>query len=116
MDSVSSHEETMLWKPFRQTFRRLLKTPLFTTVAIATLALGIGANTAIFNLVNGILINPLPYPDSDRLVRLWHTAPGMKLPQFEQSEGTYLAYLEHCHFFGAMAASDFSWSKEASHC
>jgi len=52
--------------------RGLKKNPGFTAVAILTLALGIGANTAMFSLVNLLLFHPLPYPDSDRLTRIFH--------------------------------------------
>jgi putative ABC transport system permease protein len=55
----------------RHALQILVKHPRFTAVAVVTLALGIGANTAIFTLVNGVLLRPLPYPDQDRIVRLW---------------------------------------------
>ena len=55
--------------------RQLHKSPGFTAVAVATLALGVGASTAIFSIFNATLLRPLPYKDSDRLVILWSTIP-----------------------------------------
>ncbi|HEY3518387.1 MAG TPA: ABC transporter permease [Gammaproteobacteria bacterium] len=63
-------------RDLRHALRQLLRAPLFTVVALVTLGLGVGATTAGFSVVNSVLLNPLPYPDADRLVSIWHAAPG----------------------------------------
>ena len=74
----------------RYAIRALRKQPLFTLVAVLTLALGIGANTAIFSLLYQMLLRPLPYPDADRLVFVWNTYPLMGLPQASVSIPDYI--------------------------
>ena len=74
----------------RFALRMLRKQPVFTAVAVVTLALGIGANTAIFSLVYQILLRPLPYGHADRLVFVWNSYPGSNLPQASVSIPDYL--------------------------
>src|SRR6188768_2177321 len=69
--------------------RTLFKQPKFTIVAALTLALGIGSVTAIFSVVNGVLLKPLPYANPDRLVNLFSNAPGLSLNQFPLSPDIY---------------------------
>ncbi len=68
-------------RQFHVAVRRLLRVPGFTAVALLTLAIGIGANTAVFTVLHSVLIKPLPYPEPDELVSLWFSAPGIELPE-----------------------------------
>ncbi|MGA3044076.1 MAG: ABC transporter permease, partial [Bryobacteraceae bacterium] len=80
-------------------FRRLARAPLFTVVTLITLAIGIGANTAIFSVLNGVLLKPLPYAAAERLVGVWETSrlPGM--PQLNASPSTYFTFREESRTF-----------------
>src|SRR5664279_3565487 len=75
---------------FRFALRQLAKAPGFTAIAILTLALCIGANSAIFSVVHAILLKPYPWPDSDRLVYVYNTYPLMGLPNAGVSIPDYL--------------------------
>lgn len=79
--------------------RALLKRPGFTATAVVTLGLGIGAVTAIFTFVNAILLEPLPYPESDRIVEVRHHAPAIDLPELNNSPGTLAFYREEASWF-----------------
>src|SRR6266567_4189103 len=75
----------MLIQDLRYGFRVLTKKPDFATVAVLTLALGIGANTAIFSVIKAVLLDPLPYPDAGKLMTLWERS---SLRGFEQEKVT----------------------------
>jgi len=91
----------------RYTIRQLLKSPGFTVTAVLILGLGIGANTAIFSLVNGVLLKPLPYPNADRLFHLYHTIKTDNTNPFD-----YPDFADFCaaqHSFSGLAASTLDW-------
>ena len=94
---------TGLFQDLRYATRQLRKSALFTAVAVTTLALGIGANTAVFSVVDQVLLHPLPYPDSDRIVRVSQTVEG--LPSYDASPANYLDWVSQNHVFAEMAAS-----------
>ena len=76
----------------RYAVRRLLHRPGFTAVSVLTLALGIGSTTAIFSVINGVLLKPLPYPNSEQLVSLMHTAPGINITELDMAPSLYFVY------------------------
>jgi len=93
-----------LTRDLRHGVRTLGRTPTFTAVVLLTLAIGIGANTAVFSVVNSVLLRPLPYPQPERLVAVWHTAPGASgmsnlTGDLRLSPSMYFTYAEHNRTF-----------------
>jgi putative ABC transport system permease protein len=88
----------------RYALRNLWKNPGYAAVTILTLALGIGANTAIFSVVNGILLKPLPYPDPDRLLFITSQFPGLGFDQFWVSAPEFVEFAESNRSFQQVGA------------
>ena len=84
--------------------RMLAKSPLFTAVAAFTLALGIGANSAIFSVVNAVLLRSLPYQDPDRVVMVWESFLKVNAPRNMVSLANFMAWKEQAASFERMAA------------
>ncbi len=96
-----------LLQDIRYGWRALWKSPGFSVVAILVLALGIGANTAIFSVVNAVLLRPLPFDQPERLVELYHTPPQASfpgIPLFSVSPANFLDWRAQAHSFEAMSA------------
>lgn len=83
--------------------RQYRKNPLFAACVVAVLALGIGANTAIFSVIESVILRPLPYPDPDRIVLVWETNPSLSIAREGVSGATYLDWKEQNHTFEDMA-------------
>src|SRR6266700_3319240 len=79
---------------FKQVLRRLGRAPLFTAITLITLAAGIGGNTVVFSVLEGVLLKPLPYPKPDEMIGVWLTAPGIQLKEFELSPSDYFIFRE----------------------
>src|SRR5437764_3079851 len=84
-------------------FRMLRKTPGLTATIILSLAIGIGANTAIFSVVDALLLRPLPYPNADRLAVLWLRSPGLGIPQDWPSPGQFIDIQRQSRSFEELA-------------
>ena len=84
---------------FKHIVKRLLRTPLFTALTVLTLAIGIGANTAIFSVVEGILLRPLPFYQADELVAVDHSAPGVNLQNAGAAPFLYFTYRDDAKAF-----------------
>ena len=99
------------WRDVRLGVRALVHSPVFSIVTVLSLALGIGANTAIFSVVNGLLLRPLPYPESERIVDVWHTPPQQSFPgldRFSVSPANYLDWKAQSNAFEQMAIYTYS--------
>ncbi len=96
----------------RQVFRRLARAPLFTAITLITLAVGIGANTVVFSVVQGVLLKPLSYPQPDELIGVWSKAPGINIPgKLNIAPFLYFIYREQnttLQDFGAYNYNDVS--------
>ena len=91
MRSTAAGFGRMLW--------RLLRAPLFASVAVLTLGVGIGANAALFSVVYGVLLKPLPFDEPETLVGVWHRAPGMNVELMQQGPAFYFTYRDENRVF-----------------
>ncbi len=94
-----------LLQDVRYALRGLRRTPAFTSITVTVLALGIGANTALFSVISAVLLRPLQYPDANRLVRIWSAMPSQGYPRSGSSLPDYRTWRAANHTFDEMGAS-----------
>lgn len=94
----------LLPEQLKHVFRRLGRAPLFTAITLLTLTIGIGANTVVFSVVEGVLLKPLNYPHSQQLIGLWEKAPGVNIPQLNMAPFLYFTTREQNTSFQAVGA------------
>src|SRR5580765_3329008 len=87
----------------KQVLRRLVRTPMFTAVTLITLAAGVGANTVVFSVLEGILLKPLSYPRSEELIGLSHAAPGINIKELPGAPSNYFIYRDQNRSFQDIA-------------
>src|SRR5271167_4653639 len=97
---------TMFLDQIRQILRRLGRSPVFTAITLLTLAIGVGANTVIFSVVEGVLLKPLPYPHPEQLIGVWHTAPGIGMAELNICPSIYFIDREQNTTFEDIGAYD----------
>jgi putative ABC transport system permease protein len=83
----------------KHVLRRLMRSPMFTVVTLVTIAIGVGANSAIFSVINGVLLKPLPYSNPERLVSVWQSAPGIGITDLNASPSDYFTFREENRTF-----------------
>jgi putative ABC transport system permease protein len=93
-----------IWQDLRYGWRMLRRSPGFTAVAILTLAIGIGVNAAMFSVINTVLLRPLPFPDSQRIVLVWDTDPNRNVNRGIASPAEFLDWRDQNHVFEELSA------------
>jgi len=94
----------MFQDQLRQVLRRLRRAPVFAAITLITLAVGVGANTVVFSVLEGVLLKPLPYPQAEQLIGVWHTAPGIGVKDLNMSPSIYFIDREQSTTFQDIGA------------
>ncbi|HEV2386709.1 MAG TPA: ABC transporter permease [Candidatus Acidoferrales bacterium] len=93
---------SFLASQLRQVMRRLGRAPMFTAITLVTLAAGVGASTAVFSVLEGVVLKPLPYPYPEHLVGVWHTAPGLNWLDVNMAPSNYFVYRDQNRTFQSL--------------